>query len=376
MKYLFIKLGIYIFNIIYFFLKMLPSKDKITLISRQSNNITLDFKLLNEEILANKKYKTVILCKKLDTNNIKNIVLYFFHMFRQIYHLATSKIVVLDSYCMCASFLKHKKDLKIIQMWHSVGTMKKFGYEILNMDEGSNEKLAKTMKMHKNYDVILCAGEGYQCDLCRGFNYTEDKIRIIPLPRVDLLTNKKYIEETKKKIYGKYNLLNKKENILYVPTFRKDEKEFTKYINKLIESIDYTKYNLIIKLHPLSKTIIDNPSVIVDKDFSSLEMLCVSDHVITDYSCILYEAGIMNKPLYFYSFDYSKYIEKRNINIDYKKELPGVISNNPKKIIDSIESKEYDYDKLHTFINKYIDTNRKNCTKRIYKLICELDNKK
>ena len=47
------------------------------------------------------------------------------------YYLATSKVCVLDGYCIPASILKHKKKLKIIQIWHASGAIKKFGYQIL-----------------------------------------------------------------------------------------------------------------------------------------------------------------------------------------------------------------------------------------------------
>ena len=56
---------IIILRIIYFFLKLIPSKNKIVFISRQSNNINIDFKLLTEDL--NKRYsnyKTVVLTKK------------------------------------------------------------------------------------------------------------------------------------------------------------------------------------------------------------------------------------------------------------------------------------------------------------------------
>ena len=45
-----------------------------------------------------------------------NKIGYVFHMFIQMYHISTSKVVVLDTYCIVASVLKHKKETKIIQI--------------------------------------------------------------------------------------------------------------------------------------------------------------------------------------------------------------------------------------------------------------------
>lgn len=376
MKYFLIKIIIFFLNVIYFFLKLLPVQNKIVMISRQSNHESIDFKLIREEIEKNKKYKVVTLCKKLEGKEnakLKDLILYGFNMILQMYHLATSKIAIVDSYCICVSVLKHKSELKIIQIWHSIGTMKKFGYEILDQEEGSSSKMAKIMKMHKNYDYILCGGYGYVNDLCRGFNYSENVIKIIPLPRVDLLTNKKNIEKIKSKIYSKYPILTKKKNIVYCPTFRKNEKKMEKYVKKLIDNVDYKKYNLIIKLHPLSKIKINEKKVITAKEFTSSDMLTISDAVITDYSCILYEAGILNKPLYFYAFDYDEYNKNRSLNIDYYNELPGTISRDISVILNDIDNKKYDYNELNKFIKKYINING-NCSKKIYKLIEEMCN--
>ena len=73
---------------------------------------------------------------------------------------------------------------------------------------------------------------------------------------------------------------------------------------ELINSIDYKKYNLILKLHPLTNFEINDDRVIIDKKYSTTEMMYVSDYVISDYSSIIYEAGILKKKLIFYSFDF------------------------------------------------------------------------
>ena len=167
------------------------------MISRQSDSESMDFRLLREEIeKRNDGYKVVVLCHKLEggiNSTIMNKIKYVFHMFRQMYEIATSKVVVLDSYCMVISILKHKKKLKVIQMWHSMGTMKKFGYAVLGLNEGSNAKVAHAMKMHKNYDYIFASGDAYKDHLASGFNYPADKILTYPLPKYDLLKDEKLL---------------------------------------------------------------------------------------------------------------------------------------------------------------------------------------
>lgn len=364
-------------NFLYSFFKLLPVKNKITMISRQSDNKTMDFELLEKEFKESKKeIKVCILCHKLEGGvkaSLLNKVKYIFHCLRQMYHIATSKVVILDSYCILISILNHRKDLKVIQMWHSMGTMKKFGYQILGLEEGSNEKLAKEMKMHKNYDYIFASSKAYAKYLADGFGYDVDRVKIYSLPRVDLLKSESYKKEIVTKINKIYPQIKEKKNIVYCPTFRKNEGKMACEIKKLIEKVDFNKYNLILKLHPLSKIEVNNENVIYDKKISSFEMLFIADYVISDYSCIIYEASILKIPLFFWAFDLKKYLDTRGLNIDYKKEVPGIVSKSIQDILEEIDKNEYDYNKLERFREKYV-TNTTNSTKKILEFVINLMN--
>ena len=371
-------------KILYSFFKLFPTRNKITMISRQSDNETLDFKLLREELekpenSENKKksIKVVTLCHKLEGGinaSFSEKVKYGIHMLSQMYHIATSRVVILDSYCILISIMKHKKNLKVIQMWHSMGTMKKFGYQILDKEEGSNRKVAELMKMHKNYDYIFASSNAYAKQLADGFGYDVDKVKIFSLPRVDLLASKEYKEEITKKIEEKYHDITKKKNILYCPTFRKDEKILEEEIYKMIEQVDFEKYNLVIKLHPLSKIQINDNRIIYDKEFSSMDMLFIANYIISDYSCIIYEASILNIPMFFFAFDLEEYLDNRGLTIDYKKELPGVVSENANDIIKAIKDKTYNLNEILEFRKKYI-TNVENCTEKIVNFIKQIIDK-
>lgn len=350
-----IKMMELLLNLIYAVLKLVvPTRNKIVLLSRQSNNPSLDFKLLDEEI-KRRGVRTVILCKTLE-KTVVGMLGYCFHMLRQMYHMAGARVLILDGYCIAASMLRHKKNLKIIQIWHSMGSMKEFGYTAMGKEEGSSFKLAKAMKMHCNYDYVMISSEAYRTDMAKGFNCSADKIRIYPLPRLDLLTEAKpYVEEIRKKICARYGQLQNKENILYCPTFRKgNESGLEKALNSLIKEIDFQTYNLIVKVHPLSEITITDSRVVAAEEFSTFDMIFLADYVISDYSCVVYEAAVRNIPLYFFAFDLEKYEKNRGLAINYKEECPGVISSDAGEIVDAIESKEYDMEGLKCFADKYV----------------------
>lgn len=328
----------------------------------------MDFTLLQQEIKRlHPEYKIVTLCRFMKPG-IPAKLRYCFHMLRQMYHLATAETVILDSYAILVSILRHKKTLLVIQMWHSVGTMKKFGYSILDMPEGSSSKIAHAMGMHKNYDYILCAGEGYRTHLAEGFNYPEEKIVILPLPRVEQLNDTDFWQKKRASMCAKYPALEARKNILYVPTFRKSPSEkadFEKAADLLRKAFRpyEAQYNLIMKPHPLSNIPSDY------EEYSSFDLIAVADFVISDYSCVIYEAAIRHIPLYFYTYDYESYTASRAIYMDYPNEIPSKMHSDPAALMADLTSGSYDMERHEAFLRKYVAYDQPQITANIVDFI-------
>lgn len=345
---------------IYFFMKLMPVKHKVVMISRQANQPSVDFILLKEALSRqDPTLKIELLCRTLDggiQSKLSSKIKYSFHMLKQMKEIATSEVVVLDSYCIVISLLHHRKSLNIFQMWHSIGSMKKFGYTALDTAEGTKKDVAKMMHMHENYSYVFASSPAYQGDLAKGFHCDESIVRIFPLPRIDLLTDKHYRELKRNEIFDRYPEWEHHKIIAYCPTFRKDENEMQAAVDSLCDAL-YDDQILVVKLHPLSKIKLTNPKAYYASEFSSFDILFSADAVISDYSCIVYEAALLNIPLYFYNFDMYKYSEGRGLAIDYEHELPGLISKNSSEITAAIHQGEYDMKALQQFCNRYVYRN-------------------
>ena len=369
MKIAVIKIGIFILNIIYFFIKLFPiNKNKVTFISRQSNEVSLDFRMIADELRKqNNNVKIVFMCKKLENGLLKKIG-YCFHMVKQMYNIATSKVVILDSYCIPICILKQKKKLVVIQIWHALGSLKKFGYSSLDKKDGRDSKIAKAMKMHCNYTYILTSSAFSKQFFKEAFNAKDEQMLVMNLPRVDFLKSKKEQEKMQLrflKIYPETN--NKKKNILYCPTNRKGQKI---PLENMVKDIPFDKYNFIAKLHDGTEIIyIDGKTIQKNSNFTGMELLHIADYIITDYSAIVYEASITQKPIYFYTYDYDDYQINRGTYIDYISEMPGLICKDFKQIMKLIEENEFDKIKEEKFCQKYIENINENATKKLAELV-------
>lgn len=370
-------------RIIYFFIKLFTkSKKRVFMISRQFDDVPLNYKLLKDE-LNNNSIESVVICKKVPTglnslmrnekkdinimSEILKIFSYYFNMYKQMYYIATSKVIITDGYNITVSLLNHKKGTCVIQLWHSLAAIKKFGYQTIGYPDGMNPKVAKMLCMHKNYDYVISGSKAMNKYFSEAFNIDISKVLDIGTPMIDYYLNQN--DDVKNKIYKEYPILKKKINLLYAPTFRSDG---SNNVNDLIKNIDTKKYNLIVSLHPKDIAEKNDKIICIDKNkYNTFDFIKVADYVITDYSAVSVDSCIFNKRVVLYLYDYEKYKKENGVNIDLFKELPGCTFKNIKDMVSMLDDNNYNDKAYQAFRKKYITNLNGGCTKKLIKLIKE-----
>ena len=362
-----VKVLLTILNMIYSIMKLFPVGEKITFVSRQSDKKSEDMELLERSIRRKDPgLEQFFLCKKLE-GGIFSKIGYCFHVFKQMYHIATSKVVVLDSYCISVSALKQRESLVVIQMWHALGSLKKFGFSIVGEGEGRNAKLADVFSMHRNYTYILTSSRVCAPNFAEAFGYDDKHMKVMTLPRVDKLTDWSFKEDYLRRIYDEYPEFREKKVVVYAPTLRVD-RNISEAVQNLAAAFSDSQYIFVLKKHPLMQ--VNSETGVVDNKFTTLEMLFAADYVICDYSAIIFEAAIIGKPLFFYTFDYETYGEERDFYMDYDAEMPGVISADPRVLAEAVAADDYSIDRIKAFSYKYVE-NQSACTDKLAEFITD-----
>lgn len=375
---------------IYFFIKIFTKQKKqVFFLSRQTNEPSLNYRMLIDYI-REKDPRITIKCSckrvseglnKIMHSNKKNILKqfptiakeigncfnYYFTLYKQMYCIATSKVIITDGYNVLISCLKHKKNTCIIQMWHALAAIKMFGYQSIGRVDGMNPTTGKILNMHANYDYILSGSVAMSKPFSEAFNTEYKKVLPIGTPYVDYLLN---LKVKKAKIYQKYpKLKENKPIILYSPTFRRNGRNA---IKSVIDNINLEKYNLVITLHALDADKIKdvhNESVIINPQVNYPELLKMADYVITDYSALMIEAAILKTNILLYVYDYEQYEEENGLNINLFEELPGCVSKDIKDLTKIIDTQSYDKKILMNFRKKFITNLTGDSTQKIYELI-------
>lgn len=368
MKKIIISIAVLCAHIANLVFKPLKLRNKIAIISRQSDVPTLDIQMLNDR-LNKSGIETAVLTKKLN-KSVFGMVSYVLHLIIQMYHIATSKVVILDGYCIIISILPKKKNQKVIQMWHALGAIKKFGWQNIESPDGHSRDVAEAMKMHNNYDYVLAPSKVTGSIFAEAFRTQEEKVVLCGLPRIDYILSED--ENTTNLIIERYPEIVEKTNILYVPTFRKNSELD---LRKLIDGFDFDKFNFIIKKHFLDKgdySWAKKAGAIVDTEFSSMDWLRICDKVITDYSAIAFEAAIADKELYIYQPDSDEYENNVGLNIDLEDEsISDYVCRTENELFENV-AMAYDNNKMIEFRKKYIEIDIDDCTGQLSDFVSAL----
>lgn len=367
-------------NISYKISKIFPVKNKITFATYRTTELDGNFKFIYNKINEdNLDYKCNMLFKKYNSSLLGKAD-YLLHMISAGYHMATSKFFIIDDYYFPVYAIKPRKENKFIQVWHACGAFKKFGYSVIGKGYGASDDYIEDIPIHSNYDAVLVSSKEVIPYYAEAFNMDAGKILPIGVPRTDIFFDMEEKYRIEKNFFDKYPELKNKKIILYAPTFRGRGQTTVSFDMTL--DFDMISKNLkedevmVLKMHPFVKARIDSKwrNIIDLSDSMDInELMIMSDLLITDYSSVVFEFSLMDKPIIMYSPDREEYIKERDFYYEYEEFVPGPIVNNTKELISKLNSDGWDTKKVSKFKEKFFDYRDGKSTERFVNLLKSME---
>jgi CDP-ribitol ribitolphosphotransferase len=341
---------------------------KVTLLSSQDDVPSLDIRLLAAALSAAQPVigspKVVVLAGRM-RRSFAGALKFAGHLLRELHHIASSEVVVLEGYTVSAGAVRHKPGVTIIQMWHAPDAIKKFSRQLLDTPVGQSSELANALGMHHNYDYLLCPSPAVAPAFCEAFGVQESQLVYLGMPRIDYLSGLHTDPEAlakRKAIHETYPQLERRQGdsssafprpvIVYAPTFR-DGRPVD--LDGLLRHFDFGRFTLVVKLHPLYPQEIaaewaDRDGLLFDKTFRTDEWLTTAAAVITDYSGVAVEAAAADVPVYFYVYDIEQYQAERGLNFDLRGEaIAPYVFTNGTALAGALDPAIYDLSRLRAF---------------------------
>ncbi|WP_110928369.1 CDP-glycerol glycerophosphotransferase family protein [Bacillus massiliglaciei] len=364
-------IGIYLFcfNLLFSLCKLFPLKNKATFVSSIGENCQF---VLEEMVRQQAPVKRVVLNKGKSKIEMKDdgdtIVLHFeslhiIEMLRSIFHLATSRWIIVDNYFGFLSAVSFKKEVTCTQVWHAAGAVKKFGLQDPSVKFRSKKAQKRFKNVYQQFDYVTIGSEKMAGIFKESFGIEENNILRTGIPRTDFFFDMAARQSALDKIYASFPELTHKKTLLYAPTYRESDLhegyQLGLDIDLLYKELANEDYAVLLKLHPAvsatNRFAEKYPGFVytIGNEFPVNEWLLAADLLITDYSSLPFEYSLLGKPMIFFAYDLKSYEKERGFWEDYHQSMPGPVVTETLEIIQKIRDNDLKTDKIIPFRNEW-----------------------
>ncbi len=243
---------------------------------------------------------------------------------------AVAEYVFICDYYLPVASCKKRPETTVVQLWHSCGLMKKIAY-----DAGDDIPANYRGNMFGNYTYLTLSAEICVPVHARALRLPQERIRATGVSRTDYYFDDDWNNRCREAFYEQHPDARGKKIALWAPTFRGNAAhpvlcglEAVQESSKALEP----EWYFIIKAHPH----IDAHGQVSNCQIPTEELLCVADVLITDYSSVMFDYLIYEKPLVLFAPDLKEYEDGRGFYIDYAA-MPFPITQNAAQLIQEVK---------------------------------------
>lgn len=350
-------------------------ENKVVFIEIRLPKLTNSFKLMYDTLYTN--YDFDIHCHFL-RNTYVTRKQYRENCKAMLADIATAKYVFFDEATNVTSHVQFRPETVITQLWHGCGAFKKFGYSTADAIFGATREEMDKYPFNRGYTNVTVSSPEVIWAYEEAMNYSRESgvVKALGSSRTDIFYNREVIDNAYNTLYGLMPEAKGKKVILYAPTFRgRVAKATTPHVlnPEFMKYVLGNEYVLLMKHHPLVRKRPKIREECLDfardmtNDMTIEDLLCVSDICISDYSSLVFEYSLFEKPMIFLAHDLDKFFDWRGFYYDYFELAPGPIVKSTTEVIEYIKNidKLFDKERVHAFREKFMSACDGHATERI-----------
>lgn len=365
------KLGYLIFAAFFSLFRLCPlQKQKIFFVATHDDSDEGNVGIVAEEIRQRMPDKKLVFLTGRD--GIRHPFSFFIG---KAFHMATAGTIFMDNHFMPMAYTPISKRVKVVQLWHGTGTIKKFG-----LDAEGEEVARLAKKANRRVTHLIVSSERTKRQYQSAFGISEDKIHILGLPRTDRILDQEWMRTRRKYFFDRYPELEGKRRILYAPTFRDEEADRPQIALNLSEMAENLADDevFLLRLHPHVAANIKETDWAKYKgkiynvsEYSGVStLLAAADCLITDYSSIIFEYCLTKKMMCFYAYDLNTFLtEGRGFYEDYETFVPGPVVRTQQELMDCLRNREPETSRMEAFCRENFAYLDKKSVERLLQLI-------
>ncbi len=276
--------------------------------------------------------------------------------------LAVADVVIMDDYHPMTYKVDYDAGVRRIQVWHASGAFKTVGYSRIGKPGGPSPFSFG----HKNYTHAIVAAQHDVPFYAEAYGIPEERVIPTGIPRLDLFFDEEYKSKTRAAVYEAVPMARDRYVILFAPTFRGDGPRDAYYdydeldlpaLYELCEELDAV---VVFKMHPFVLDPLVIPAEYADRFIDATtsreinEFLLIADLAITDYSSLVFEYSILDRPMLFFAYDLEEYISTRDFYERFEDFVPGRIVRTFGELLQAVRDRDFEQEKVRTFAETHL----------------------
>lgn len=236
--------------------------------------------------------------------------------------------------------------VSLLQLWHGSG-YKSVGLKQENMDT-ENRKYYRRCYRKTHFFAATSVNDQKK----RNESFEIETAKVTGYPRNDFFFEENLSVE---KIKKKFGLLGFDKIVTYAPTYKKSNtgvafsEQFWEKLNVLMKQ---KKQVFVVKKHVKEKflTVPANYSNIVDLSEAVADvqnLLGVTDVLISDYSSIMTDFSITERPILVYAYDLEEYVKNRSMYYDLEEIFPKPILYKEEQLLQMLTEEGWETDETY-----------------------------
>lgn len=362
--------------------KQKPIENKV-LFLQPRGGLNLSCKYMHDTLISQGKYEVKLHeMKRMQISNAER----YLRALDFIIDMGTAKAVFTHTFHDYYDCLDIRKETKVVQLWHGCGIIKKLGVSNADTPGRRTRESFKEYNCYKNYDLVVMPSEEERWifEDMMGLKKGDPVLQAIGVSRTDEFFDPEYVQNCYDKIHKAIPATENKKIILYAPTYRGPDSG--RYSPDALDIAAFAEalsddYILILKHHGTAKKVPTIPEeynglfafdMTKHPDMDINELMCVSDMIISDYSSVVFEFSLMERPILFFMFDLEDYRDGRGMYYTYEEIAEcGPIFRTNEEMVEYIKhiDERFDRQKVIDFKNRFMNACDGHSTERIIKFI-------
>ncbi|WP_329131954.1 bifunctional glycosyltransferase family 2 protein/CDP-glycerol:glycerophosphate glycerophosphotransferase [Streptomyces sp. NBC_01476] len=268
-----------------------------------------------------------------------------------------------------------------IQTWHG-SALKRMGFDEPHYRIMSESDQQDYQRALDRFDHFLVRSEHDVRTLARAYRLPDEKLLRFGYPRNDALVKGRTAAERSPEVAALAEELKLRPDlpvVLYAPTFRAAADGKVQAFEAPFDVEEFAdrfgdSFTLLVRSHYLNKVTLP-PSVAGRMiDVTSVPditpLLLLSDALITDYSSVMFDYALLERPLIFYAYDWEEYAHDiRGTYFNLLEEAPGPVARTQQELfatltdLDAVRDKYGD--QVKDFVARYGEYDRGDAAARI-----------